>query len=320
MTGAGPGGPLPPTGEQVELVGHGYRAVVTQSGSLRVLEHRPAGGAPRALVDGFAEDAVPTGGRGQLLVPWPNRVAGASYSFGGREHRLPVTEHARGHASHGLVRWATWEVAERAADRVVLRHRLLARPGYPWTLDLETVYALSPDGLRVDQVAVNRSAEGAPYASGAHPWLRAAAGTAPTPAGTADAWRLRVPARTRLLVDELLVPAGREDVGGTSADLRAGCAVAGTVLDHAFTDLDREPDGRAVVDLAGADGSAVRLWVDQEHRWLQVFTGDDGSDRTRCAVAVEPMTSPPDAFGSGEDLRVLAPGERFTATWGIAAG
>jgi len=37
------------------------------------------------------------------------------------------------------------------------------------------------------------------------------------------------------------------------------------------------------------------------------------------SVAVEPMTAPPDAFNSGEDLVVLEPGARFSASWGIRA-
>ena len=42
-----------PTGEQFEISGGGYRAVVTEGGAaLRVLEHEG-----RPLVDGFAEDA-----------------------------------------------------------------------------------------------------------------------------------------------------------------------------------------------------------------------------------------------------------------------
>jgi aldose 1-epimerase len=31
------------------------------------------------------------------------------------------------------------------------------------------------------------------------------------------------------------------------------------------------------------------------------------------------MTAPPDAFNSGDDLVVLAPGTTFSATWGIRA-
>ena len=48
---------LAPTGEQFEIEGGGYRAVVTECGAaLRVLEH-----AGRPLVDGFDEDAMPRG-------------------------------------------------------------------------------------------------------------------------------------------------------------------------------------------------------------------------------------------------------------------
>jgi aldose 1-epimerase len=49
-----------------------------------------------------------------------------------------------------------------------------------------------------------------------------------------------------------------------------------------------------------------------------VFTGDtlDPSHR-RKAVAIEPMTCPPNAFVSGVDLLMLEPGDSVTHTWGI---
>ena len=66
-----------PTGEQFEISGGGYRAVVTEGGAtLRLLEHDG-----RPVVDGFAEDAMPAVGRGQLLMPWPNRIRDGAYSF-----------------------------------------------------------------------------------------------------------------------------------------------------------------------------------------------------------------------------------------------
>ena len=75
---------LAPSGDQFEIAAGGYRAVVTEGGgALRVLEH--AGGA---LVDGFAEDEMSAGGRGQLLMPWPNRIRDGAYSFGGRDLQL----------------------------------------------------------------------------------------------------------------------------------------------------------------------------------------------------------------------------------------
>ena len=49
-----------------------------------------------------------------------------------------------------------------------------------------------------------------------------------------------------------------------------------------------------------------------------VFTGDPIPDVNRRALAVEPMSCPPDAFRSGEALVQLQPGESWSGAWGIA--
>src|SRR4051812_49890917 len=113
-----------------------------------------------------------TAGRGQLLMPWPNRIRDGRYSFSGRDHQLPLSEPAAGNASHGLVRWAAWTLEELSSASVSLTYRLMAQSGYPWTVDLHVLYDLSADGLTVTQTATNLSASPAPYASGAHPYLR----------------------------------------------------------------------------------------------------------------------------------------------------
>ena len=72
---------------------------------------------------------------------------------------------------------------------------------------------------------------------------------------------------------------------------------------------------------APARGRAVSLWWDASYRWVMVFTGDTlDPARRRRSVAVEPMTCAPNAFVTGDGLRVLDPEERWTTTWGIAAG
>src|SRR3954466_8050800 len=99
---------LAPSGDQFEITGAGYRAVVTESGAaLRLLEHEG-----RPLIDGFGPEEMSAGGRGQLLVPWPNRVRDGAYSFAGRDLQLGLTEPALGNASHGLVRWGARGAAE----------------------------------------------------------------------------------------------------------------------------------------------------------------------------------------------------------------
>lgn len=305
---------LPPSGDQFEIAGGGYRAVVTESGgALRSLTY---GG--RALVDGFAEDATSSGGRGQLLMPWPNRIRDGRYAFGGTEHQLALTEPKRSNASHGLARWVAWTVQEHTEHSVSLTYRLMAQTGYPWTLDLSVVYDLSADGLTVTQTAANTTDAPAPYASGAHPYL--ALGTGPV-----DGLELTMPAATRLLTDpERLLPTGREAVEGSSYDFRVTRPLRGLALNDSFTDLERDERGVATTLLRDpATGLGVALWVDDQHRWLLLYTADDVPGTARRSIAVEPMTAPPDAFRSGDDLVVLGPAgspdDEVSATWGIRA-
>jgi aldose 1-epimerase len=88
-----------------------------------------------------------------------------------------------------------------------------------------------------------------------------------------------------------------------------------------YTDLERGVDGRARVILQAPDGGVtVEVWMDEAFRHVTVYTGETVQPpfRRRQSVAVEPMTCPPNAFVSGEDLLVLQPGESWQGAWGIA--
>ena len=297
---------LRPSGEQFTIDGGGYTATVTESGgALRLLSYEG-----RDLIAGFGDDEQSSGGKGQLLAPWPNRIRDGRYEFGGKTHQLGLTEVARNNASHGLVRWSQWLPIDEAKDSITLATRLMAQSGYPWTLDLEVTYAIGPDGLTVTQSATNHADSPAPYAAGAHPYLTVGA-------GPVDEWTLTLPARTRLLSDERKLPTTSEATAGTAYDFTSAKPIGDVVLDHAFTDLDRDEDGRATVTIQGPDGG-VALWVDEHHPWLMVYSADDQSP-ARGGLAVEPMTAPPDAYNSGTDLIALAPDERLEVTWGISA-
>jgi aldose 1-epimerase len=293
-----------PSGQQFEIVGGGYRAVVTECGAgLRVLEHDG-----RPLIDGYAEDEQATAGRGQLLLPWPNRIRDGRYRFEDSDLQLPLSEPSRGNASHGLTRWTAWSVREHTGEAVTLGYRLMSQAGYPWTLDLTASYAVSAAGLDVAVSATNRSGSPAPLATGAHPYLRV--GDPP-----ADTWTLTLPGSTALAVDDRMIPTGSVEVEGTDLDFRAGRVIGDVRLDTAYGDLARDQDGWAEVRLTGPDGG-VGLRMDGHHRWVQAFVGPPGR---RDAVAVEPMTSPPNAFATGDDLIVLEPDETVTVRWGVHA-
>ncbi|BBH18353.1 aldose 1-epimerase [Nocardioides baekrokdamisoli] len=302
---------LAPSGEQFRIASHGYEAVITESGAaLRTLTFEG-----RDLVDGFDEDAMSSGGRGQLLMPWPNRIRDGRYSFDGAAHQLALTEPARRNASHGLARWAAWTLAEHDEARVTLTYRVMAQTGYPWTLELAVSYSVGRFGLSVVQSAQNFSDTAAPYAQGAHPYITVGS-------GPIDNWTLQLPAATRLLTDdERLLPVGREHVEGTTYDFRAPRTVGDVYFNHCFAGLRRgeDPDVPDHATVRVSDGThTTGLWVDETWPWLLLYSGDDTAAPRR-SLAVEPMSAPVDAFSSGEDLIRLEPGETHSGVWGIFA-
>jgi aldose 1-epimerase len=294
-------------GRQVDIACGDQRvAVVGLGGGLRSYV---ADG--RELLDGFPPGERPTSGRGQVLAPWPNRIEDGSYEFDGKRLQLPLTEAEHGNAIHGLVRSATWNVVDQASERVLMDYLLEPQPGYPFTLALGIEYALSDAGLTVTTTARNMGTAACPYGSGQHPYLRLG-----TP--TVDTLHLRVPGQIVLFSDERGLPVRSEPVDGTQYDFRAGRTIGGTVLDNAYTGLERGADGRARVLLDDpSTDSGVTLWVDETYPYLMVFTGDPLPDVARRSIAVEPMTCPPNAFRTGESLIRLEPGESIVSTWGI---
>jgi aldose 1-epimerase len=311
MTGSVPGldetSPIAPSGEQIEIALGDQRAVIVEvGGGLR--SYRVGG---RELLDGYRVDEISTSGRGQVLIPWPNRLQDGTYEFDGRGHQLPLTEAEHQNAIHGLVRWAAWTTVEREPNRVVIAHLLHPQPGYPFSLALNIEYALSEDGLSVRTTATNVGSSPCPYGSGAHPYLTL--GTA-----TVDNVILQVPARTVLQMGERDIPVGTESVEGTDYDFCRPRPVGATKLDNAFSGLERGRDGLARVELQDPLGGArLTLWVDESYRYLMLFTGDTRPDVNRRSLAVEPMTCPPNAFRTGDDLIRLEPQMSCTSTWGL---
>lgn len=294
-----------PTGEQFEIASGAHRAVVTEVGA--TLRSYTVQG--RDVVHGFAVDEIPKGGRGQQLIPWPNRIRDGKYSFDGVDQQLALTEPARHNASHGLARHIPWVATEQADDRVTLRARVFPQPGWPGTLEANLTFGVAEDGLTVTVDAQNLGTTAFPFGYAAHPYLSVGE-------ERVDDISVRVPASSYLEVDDRLLPARVSTVDGTEWDLREPTPIGSRLLDTAMTALERGTDGRWRVELSHGERTA-ELWADEAFGWVQVFTG--GPYRT-WSLAVEPMTCGPNAFNAGPthtDLLVLQPDQHFTAQWGI---
>lgn len=302
---------LPLSGLQYTISHGGYSATVASIGaSLRRLTWQG-----RDLVVPFEVDEVRPGYRGAVLAPWPNRVVDGRYTFDGVDYQLPLTEPSRSHALHGLVCWADWTLEARTVNEVTLRTTIVPSDGYPHRITVLAHYRLGDDGLTTTVTADNLGATTAPYGTGPHPYLVAGP-------GSVDDWTLQFPAAGYLTVTpDRLSPIATVPVETTPEfDFRTPRLIGDTFIDHAFTAITRDADGSASVLVTSPVGTGVRMSFGPDLPWLQVHTADrPAPEPSRIGLAVEPMTCPPDAFSTGEDLIRLAPGASHSAGWTIAA-
>lgn len=299
-----------PTGEQW-AIGHGHQeVVVTEVGA--TLRAYTVNGAD--VVQGFGPTEWSHAGRGQVLAPWPNRLGDGAYRWRDVQAQAALDEPQLGNAIHGLVRWLPWRLEAHAQNVVSLRCPIRPTPGYPFSVDLRVEYRLRRDGLAVTTTATGMGEGAAPFGLGFHPYV--------TVGGTrVDTAHLDLPASQRLVLDARSLPTGEvQPVEGTELDFTRPRPIGPARLDTAFTDLARGADGVARAHLEDPmNGRGVEVWMDDRFRYLMCYTGDTVPEEQlrRTAVAIEPMTCPPDAFRSGRDLIVLEPGLSWEASWGV---
>lgn len=299
---------MPPSGQQFEISSGAHRATIVEVG----------GGIRSYTVDGqhvlnpYRLEDMCDGAHGAPLIPWPNRLADGRYTFDGIEYQVALTEPKKNNAIHGFLRWRSWQPIEHTADRIVMTTRLHPLDGYPFTLDVRIAYSIDEDGLTATTAATNLGPEACPYASGQHPYLSPGD-------GLIDDCTLEFRADTRIDTDdERQLPTGKEPVAGSEYDFSTARPLGNLKIDYAFTDLERGSDGRAWVRLQPNEGPCRAFWVDESYPYIELYTGDTlNPERRRRGLGCEPMTGPPNAFRSGEDLIRLEPGEGHTAQWGV---
>ncbi len=295
------------SGEQWTIQRGNQRAVLVELGG--GLLSYTVNGVP--FVEPYPLDQ-PIKSAGRTLAPWPNRLQDGAYTWGGVAQQVPVNEVApRNNAIHGLSRWLPYRRVGQTRDAITLTALIAPQQGYPWPVQLTTRWSLGARGLRVDHAAVNLGPTPAPFGLGAHPYFRV---------GDAliDGCVLETHVTDRLLVDPVrLLPTGREPVAGTQYDFGTPHAMGAIEMDTAFTGLGRGADGLARTRLTAPNKLGLEMWQDASFGWMQLFTGLGPGNRPRGTLAIEPMTCPPNAFHSGENVITLAPHARWTGSWGV---
>jgi aldose 1-epimerase len=161
------------------------------------------------------------------------------------------------------------------------------------------IYRLKEGALQVETRVENLSSEPMPISLGFHPYFR-------IDDSPRDAWKVRLPARDKFVLNERLIPTGETKPNPYSNPQ----TLAGIALDDVFGGLNRDADGWARFRVEGAQQS-VTVEYGPAYPIAVVY-----SPKGQSFVCFEPMSAPTNAFNAAhdgwyKDLPVVAPG----ATW-----
>jgi aldose 1-epimerase len=243
-----------------------------------------------------------------LLAPWANRLPGWRYRAAGVEvslEGLDLPTDPAGLPIHGtLTAHRGWWLERLAAeaDRAVLAAgfdygawpELLA--AFPFPHRLTVTATLRGASLVVTTTLAATGRRPVPVAFGWHPYLR-------LPGAPRAAWRLLLPRRTHLELDDRGLPTGK------SADEPAEADPVGERTYDDLYALEDDPDGRRL----GLEAAGRRLLVGYGDGYdhAQVFA-PPGAE----FVCLEPMTGPTAALAAGT-TPLVAPGDTFAARFTV---
>ena len=271
------------------------------------------------VTEPIGTDVVAPMGCGMVLAPWPNRVRDALWHLDGEPQQLDITEVPRRNAIHGLLRNTAYRLLAQDESSVTLGALIAPQHGWPLLLETSVRYQLEPDGLTTTHAVRNLSARRAPWAVGAHPYFRV--GDVPV-----EQLTVTLTAEVRIALDERSNAGAEHPVDATGVggpgDLRAGRGLEGLTLDSPYGHLANAGGRADIAWLTAPDGSTTTLWADPAFGWIQAYTPHEFPRPAGpgLAVALEPMTAPPDALNSGTDLIWLEPGESWSGSWGVRYG
>jgi aldose 1-epimerase len=276
-------------------------------------------GVVQDLADGYrdaAEVAGRPGSRFAIMVPFAGRIADARYTFDGQSQDLqPGVVGADRASRHGFVRDTEFDVTALSADEngaqvTLSTNAIRPQPGYPHAIDLSVTFTLDAGGITLDVSMRNVGDSVAPCFFGWHPYFRLAA-------SSVDGWQLQIPAQTliRSGADLIALPGDAAYVSLDdlpALDFREPRLLGDSILDHEYTDLHAEADGRIRTRLRDpASGLGMAVW--QESGVMHAFTADTASRDARRAIALEPMECMANAFNRPEcaqAIRLLPGAER----------
>ena len=255
----------------------------------------------------FTRNGEAKGFRSMKLSPFVCRMAEGSYRFDNIPYKVEKF-YLGSCAIHGLIYDAPFtvthtETGEDFASVTMEYHYAAKDPGYPFSYLARVKYTLRPgNSLALETTIVNTGASDIPISDGWHPYFKLG--------DRADQWQLQMAASRMVEFDDKLLPTGK-----LLHDTRflEPASLAGVELDNCFL-LDRPGETVAGKLIHPQKSIAIELFPDAAYPYMQVYIPPH-----RSSIAIENLSSAPDAFNNGLGLIVLEPGagKLFTAHYRV---
>ena len=231
------------------------------------------------------------------LSPFVCRISEGKYEFDNISYEFQ-NKFKDGSAIHGVLADKPFKVMEKSSREdeafILLEyHYQKEDPAYPFEYLINVKYTLKTGGrLYLDTTVKNLFSQRIPMADGWHPYFSLE--------GEVNDWLLSFHSKEKLAFDEKLIPLGHIV---EAPDFYSPKLIGNEFFDNCFL---LEPD--SVVPAATlenpANGLHLSFYPDRHYPYLQIYTPAD-----RKSIAIENLSSAPDAYNNGLGLIILEPGD-----------
>jgi aldose 1-epimerase len=261
-----------------------------------------------------------------FLAPWANRLDEQAFYANGKRYAFDMElGNVRGAIpSHGfLTTTDQWQVVEVKADGtsawLTSRLDFYKNPAWmkqwPFAHAIEMTHCLQDGVLQVKTAIRNMAAEPMPISVGFHPFYTL------TDAAR-DEWTISLPAKTHWILANNKIPTGETEPADVIFPNGQSGPLRDYNLDDVFSDLVRDPQGRAHVVLRGKR-QQLEIVLGPNWRSLVIWSPNGNADCN--FVCVEPMAGISNAMnlaqaGKYNELQYVQPGATWQESFWIKPG
>lgn len=244
----------------------------------------------------LSENYEGLGFKGAKLSPFVCRLQNGSYQLHEQDYKVD-SFYMDEHAIHGFMYAKPFTRIHQQETNGLIAATFLHEydghnKGFPFPYSLQVTYELSADAtLTIRTTATNTGSEVIPMSDGWHPYFTLGN-------SINDLW-LQIKASNMLEFDEDLLPTGNVVPATQFAELQP---IGDTTLDNSFTADFAQSQPMVVLEQKGV--LTLEIYPAESYRFIQVYTPGH-----RKSIAIENLSSAPNAFNNGIGLIYLLPGE-----------